>query len=157
MNFVTKKLDDYTPVKYSNGKYIVSWGLVDNGNGTGSWRYFITNKKPSVAQIKDEIKSYINQEVRKSIETDFYWNGMNVSLTIENQANYKLLFEITNLQNGENLPETIKLKANGETVYYEITSLDEFKEFIILMNKHIRTCLQKANDLKDSIDYTQYE
>ena len=44
MNFVTKKLDDYTPVKYSNGKYIVSWGLVDNGNGTGSWKYFITNK-----------------------------------------------------------------------------------------------------------------
>lgn len=157
MNFVTDNIDKYTPIKEVKGKYIVSWGLTNNNNNTYSWYYYSTNKKPTPATIKDNIETYINDNVKNSIINNFTWNGMKVNLSIENQIDYKLLFDITMLQDGDNLPETLKLKQGKETIYYNIESIDEFKDFMISINKHIRKCLQQGRDLKESIDYTQYE
>lgn len=157
MNFVTNNIDQYTPIKKVNGKYVISWGLKELGNNQGQWYYFILDKKPTKEIIKQHINQYINENVRKSIENNFIWNNLKVSLTIEDQIDINLLFNITNLQNGENLPETIKLKQGKETIYYNIETLDEFKDLLICMNKHIRKCLNQSNELKDSIDYKQYE
>ena len=157
MNFVTDKIDNYVPIKFANGKYIISWGLEKNKDGSYSWKYFFATKKPTPAEIKNILDAYINDNTKNSIINNFYWNGMHVYLSIENQIDYKLLFDITTLCGGENLPEKIKFNINGETIYYEFETLDEFTSFMIAMNKHIRTCLAKGNELKDSIDYTQYE
>lgn len=156
MNFVTDNIDKYTPIKKVNGKYIVSWGLTKNNNDTYTWKYYITNRKPTPETIKEEINTYINENVKKSIINDFTWNGMKVYLSLENQIDYKLLFDITLLQDGTNLPEVIKLKQGKETVHYSIESVEEFKDFMLSMNRHIRECLKQGRELKESIDYSEY-
>ena len=157
MNYTTGNIDQYTPISKKNNKYIVNWGLKDNGNSTGEWYYFIEDKKPSRYQIEQKIKEYVNDLIKDSIQNKFRWNGMKIDLAIEDQLDLSLLFNITLLQDGENLPETIKVKQNGETIYYQIETLDEFKDLIVAMNKHIRNCLKQSHELKDSIDYSLYE
>lgn len=71
MNFVTDNIDKYTPIKKVNGKYIVSWGLTKNNNDTYTWKYYITDRKPTPETIKEEINTYINENVKKSIINDF--------------------------------------------------------------------------------------
>ena len=157
MNYTTGNIDQYTPISKKNNKYIVNWGLKDKGNGIGEWYYFIEDKKPSKYLIEQKIKEYVNSVIKESIQNKFRWNGMKIDLSIEDQLDLSLLFNITMLQDGENLPEQIKVKQNGETIYYQIDSLDEFKDLIIEMNKHIRNCLKQSHELKDSIDYSQYD
>jgi len=160
MNINIGKLSQFKTINYVNNKYIVSWGLEKVNNNpeddTYKWYYFILTHKPSIVEIKDTINAYINELVKKSITENFIWSGMKIKLSIENQIDYKLLFDITMLQNGENLPEKLKFKSNGETIYYEIDNIDEFKDFIIQMNNHIRNCVKIGYDMKESIHYEEY-
>jgi len=157
MNINIGKLSDYKPVNFVNNKYVISWGLEKIDEDSYKWKYFLVDQKPTVYQVKDIINKYVNEEVKKSIETQFYWNSMNIKLSMENQIDYKLLFDVTMLQEGANLPEKLKFKVNGENIYYEIDSLEEFKDFIIAMNKHIRKCVQIGYNIKESINYEEYK
>lgn len=160
MNINIGKLSQFKTINYVNNKYIVSWGLEKVNNNpeddTYKWYYFILTHKPSIVEIKEIINAYINELIKKSITENFIWNGMKIKLSIENQIDYKLLFDITMLQNGENLPEKLKFKSNGEIIYYEIDNIDEFKDFIIQMNNHIRNCVKIGYDMKESIHYEEY-
>jgi hypothetical protein len=160
MNINIGKLSKFKTINYVNNKYVVSWGLEKANNDpeddTYKWKYFILDHKPSIPEIQEIINNNINEQVRKSIENNFYWNGMKIKLSIENQIDYKLLFDTTVLLNGTNLPEKVKFKANGENIYYEIDSLDEFKDLIINMNNHIRNCVKIGYNLKESINYEEY-
>ena len=150
------KIEDYKPIKFINGKYVISWGLVNYGENAAEWYYFIKDYKPSISDIKSEIESYINECTKNNIINNFKWNNMVISLTVEDQLNYKLLFDVTMLRNGDNLPETVKFKYKNKNVFYTFESLDEMKEFIICMNNHIRNCILQGNELKESIDYSIY-
>lgn len=157
MNIQTGKLNDFKPINYINNKYVISWGLEQLDENSYKWKYFIMNKKPTLVDIKNEINSYVNEKTRKAIETQFYWNDMNIKLTLENQIDYKLLFDTTMLQDGSNLPEKLKFKVKNENIYYEIESIEEFKDFIIKMNNHIRYCIQVGYNIKESINYEEYK
>jgi len=157
MNIKQGNLNEFKPINYINNKYIISWGLKEIGNDTYEWKYFIIDKKPSVGYIKNTITGYVNEMTKKLIENGFYWNKMNIKLTLENQIDYKLLFDTTMLLDGSNLPEKIKFKVNGENIYYEIESIEEFKDFIIKMNNHIRNCVKTGYDIKESINYDEYK
>lgn len=156
MNIRNGKLNEYKPIKFINNKYVVSWGLEKITEDQYKWYYFVTTKKPSITDIKKTIETYINSITKNLIENEFYWNNMKIKLTIENQIDYKLLFDVTTLQNGANLPEKVKFKVNNETLYYEIESIDEFKDFIITMTNYIRVCVNNSRDLKESINYSEY-
>ena len=157
MNIKFGKLNEYKPIKFINNKYVISWGLEKVNDDSYKWKYFVSNNKISKNEIKDIINAYVNSEVKKSIENKFEWNSMHIYLSLENQIDYKLLFDVTMLQNGKNLPETIKFKVNGENIFYEIESIEEFKDFIIKMNNHIRTCIKIGNNIKESINYVDYQ
>ena len=160
MNITSGKLSQFKAINYVNNKYVVNWGLEkandDPKDDTYKWNYFILDHKPFIPEIKDIINGDINTKVRKSIENNFYWNGMKIKLSLENQIDYKLLFDVTMLQDGSNLPEKLKFKVNGETIYYDIESLEEFKDFIINMNNHIRNCIKIGYKMKESINYEEY-
>lgn len=150
------KIEDYKPIKFVNGKYIISWGL-SNSNEAPKWYYFIKDYKPSLSDIKKEIESYINETTKNSIIKDFRWNNMSIDLKIEDQLNYKLLFDISMLENGNNLPQSVKFKYKDQNIMYTFESLDEMKDFIISMNNHIRKYLLKGDELKESINYNDYQ
>lgn len=160
MNITTGKLNQFKAINYVNNKYVVNWGLEKANNDpeddTYKWNYFILDHKPYIPEIKDIINSEINDRVKKTIENNFFWNGMKIKLTLENQIDYKLLFDVTMLQEGANLPEKLKFKVNGENIYYDMDSLDEFKDFIINMNNHIRNCIKVGYNAKESINYEEY-
>lgn len=160
MNINIGKLNQFKTINYVNNKYVISWGLEkmnDNPeDDTYKWNYFILDHKPAIPEIKDIINNYINEKIKKSIEENYYWNNMRIKLSLENQIDYKLLFDTTILQEGANLPEKLKFKINGENIYYEIESIDEFKDFIINMNNHIRNCVKIGYNMKESINYEEY-
>lgn len=159
MEITSGKLDKYIPIKKVNNKYVVSWGLnqIDQSNDLWQWYYFVVNHKPSINEIKTNIETFINEQTKNIIFNHFKWNDMKIYLSLENQIDYKLLFDATMIQDGKNLPEVLKFKINDENVYYEITSIDEFKDFILSINEHIRKSLKYGNDLKDSIEYYDYK
>ena len=137
-------------------KYIISWGLRNIGGDNYQWNYEIFDTQPSLDIIKKTITNYINLETKYNIENRFRWNGMSINLTIENQIDYKLLFDTTLLLDGTNLPEKIKFKINNENIYYEFETIDDMKDFIISMNNHIRKYLEIGNKMKDEIKYDDY-
>ena len=81
---------------------------------------------------------------------------MSIYLSIENQIDYKLLFDTTTLLEGSNLPTKVKFKINGESIYYNFETIEDMKDFIISMNNHIRKCLEVGNEAKDEINYNDY-
>lgn len=156
MNIQQGKLENYKPIKFIKNKYIISWGLEKIDENQYKWYYFILNNKPSINDIKKTINNYVNNVTKNNIENYFYWNDMHIKLTIEDQMDYKLLFDVTMLQDGANLPEKIKFKVNNENIYYEIDSIEEFKDFIIKMTNHIRKCVNNSRNIKESVDYSKF-
>lgn len=156
MQITIGNINEYKPIKFINNKYVINWGLNNVNNENGQWYYFITDKKPSVYEIKTVIESFINQETNNNIINHFKWNDMKIDLTLEDQMNYKLLFDISLLNDGSNLPEQVKFKINGKTVFYSFETLDDIKSFITEMYNHIRNCILQGNNLKESINYDDY-
>ena len=150
------KLNQYKPLKYTNNSYIVSWGLSNHGADLYSWNYEKLQYKPSINDIKRIINNYYNNIIKNNIENNFIWNNMNIKLTLENQIDYKLLFDTTMLLDGTNLPEKVKFKNGNENIYYSFEDIDDMKNFIIAMNEHIRMNLNIGYDLKESVNYNDY-
>ena len=153
----TGSLNKYKLINKVNDKYILCWNLKKIGNNIYNWNYEILNNKPTIKEVKNIIESFYNNIIKNNIQNKFKWNGMNITLTIENQIDYKLLFDTTILLNGTNLPEKIKFKINNESIYYSFETLDDFKDFIICMNNHIRNELSNGYKIKESIDYEEYK
>jgi len=158
MNKAIGYKNQFKPLVYNDksNKYIVSWGLKDIGGNKYQWNYEILKNKPSLDIIKKIITKYINNQTKNCIENKFRWNDMSIKLSIENQIDYKLLFDTTILLNGGNLPEKIKFKINGENIYYTFENIDDMKDFIIAMNNHIRKCLEIGNKAKEEINFDDY-
>lgn len=158
MNITNGSKNQFKPLIYNDksNKYIVSWGLKNIGDDNYQWYYEIFNQKPSLDTIKNTITGYINQQTKSNIENRFRWNDMSINLTLENQIDYKLLFDTTMLLDGLNLPEKIKFKINGKNIYYSFETIDDMKDFIISMNNHIRKCLEVGNKMKEEINYDNY-
>ena len=153
----TGKLKDYKPIKYINNNYILSWGLTKHGGDLYTWNYTILPLKPSIEEVKNIINSYYNKITKNNIEKNFKWNEMNISLSLENQIDYKLLYDTTVLLKGTNLPEKVKFKIGKENIYYSFETIEDMKEFIIAMNEHIRKYLNKGYEMKESVNYEEYE
>ena len=158
MNKITGYKNQFKPLVYNDksNKYIVSWGLKNIGGDNYQWNYEVLNNKPSLNTIKNVITKYINQQTKNCIENRFRWNNMSIKLSLENQIDYKLLFDTTLLLDGSNLPEKVKFKINGENIYYIFETIDDMKDFIIVMNNHIRKCLEVGNKMKEEINYNDY-
>jgi hypothetical protein len=158
MNTKIGSLNEFKPIIYNDKskKYIISWGLKNVGDENYQWNYEIVKNKPSLNDIKNIINTAINKQTRYCIENKFRWNNMAIGLTIENQIDYKLLFDTTILLNGSNLPEKAKFKANNETIYYSFETVEDMKDFMIALNNHIRACLNAGYKAKDAINYDDY-
>lgn len=157
VNNKTGNINDFKPiVKINDNKYVISWGLSNAYEDIYNWNYFTLDYKPSIKQLKDIIETYINENTKYSIVNNFYWNGMQIYLSVEKQLNYKLLYEITKIKNGDNLPVSLKFSINRTPYYYTFETISDLEDFIINMYEHISQCLMKGNSIKESIDYDLY-
>jgi len=160
MNIIieTGKKEEFYPIKkIKDSLYKISWDLKNIGGSEYSWKYCTMNYIPSINNIKKIIEDDINKYIQNSIINKFYWNDMKVNLEIDNQIDYKLLYDSSIILDGENLPEIVKFKKNNEDIYYEFTSLEDLQDFILCMNEHIRKYIKLGYEKKNAVNYLDYK
>lgn len=142
---------DYTPIM----KTTTNGGVVETP--LSSWEEHTFNHIPTLKEIQTVILDYYNNQINNEIYNDCTWNGMNIWLSIENQLNFKVMYDLTHQTNGLNLPVTLKLSGTDKPVYYEFTTIEEVSDFYLTTIKFIQDTLQKGRLKKDSIKWSVFD
>ena len=142
-------------------RYRVRWDMQpysDEEMGDGvSFMEAKFGHRPTIAEIKDIILSWMNEQIDERIISGFTWNGMQVWLSSENQFNYKAAYDIAVQTEGANLPIVFKFGTNEHPVYHEFSTVDELTDFYIKAMAHINAQLLAGCKEKDSYDWSDYE
>lgn len=158
----------YKPIKMiSQNNVIIMWDyksiVKTNDKGDyiesplGVWQEHKFNHIPSLNEIKEVIFEYYNNITENEIVTGFYWNDIPVWLSMENQFNYKSVYDLTIQTNGKNLPIKFKFGDNNNVIYYTFENIEDFTDFYFNMINHIKKCIEKGWEKKDSINWDFYD
>jgi hypothetical protein len=109
--------------------------------------------KPSLQEIQDLIYSYYNKQTENKIINDFEWNNKEFYLSKENQINYQMYHNAI-LSGSMRFPLRVKLKDNS---YMEFNTNGLYEDFYSNILRHINKCLQEGWNLKDNINWKEYE
>ena len=97
--------------------------------------------KPTMEEeIEDSIKM-INEETDERILNDFVWNGNEFYLSLENQFNFKNLYDLREMKE---YPITIKTKTGFTT----LNDVHDVEEFYLSGVKFIEECLKEGWERK---------
>lgn len=138
-------------------RYLVSWRKdTTDTNNIVTFVGEIFKHKPSIKEIKEVINNYYNKLFQEKIIQGFKWKDYDIGLSIENQINYKSLYDL--IENKSLVkPPTIRVYKEDEATYYQFESLQEFKDFYVAMIDHIKSVLESCWLTKDNINYKEYE
>lgn len=136
-------------------KWMVLWNEQNEGDST-SYQAEIFTHKPTITEIKDTILDWYNKKIDQEILTGFVWKGIPVWLSMENQFNYKVAYDLAVQTNGQLLP-TFKFGTTESPVYHKFESLEELKSFYISAMSYVTDTLATGWQAKDKIDWTVYE
>ena len=152
------KLNDYVyKISWDPQNYIVHMSNKDITTSSHcTYVYEIVNFKPSLDYIKNLIIDYYNKQVDEKILTGFIWRDMPVWLSSENEFNYKAAYDLAVQTNGATLPIKFKFGDTLNPIYYEFTTLEDFRDFYTSAIQYINNCLSEGWQKKDSIDWDQY-
>lgn len=141
--------------------WMVLWGKnsegLDRGEEVISYLSETVDHKPTLEEVKSIITNWYNSIVDQEILTGYTWQGIPVWLSLENQVNYKAIYDLSLQNNDELLPVTIKLGTTDNTIYYTFDDIDTLKEFYIGAVKHIQSALAKGWEVKKEIDWSIYK
>ena len=115
------------------------------------------NSRPSVEEIKTLIIQHYNTLCDEEIISGFRFENVPLSLSAENQFNYKAAFDLAVQTAGKNLPVTFKFGTATEPIYRKFSTLDDLKSFFAAAMDYINKTLLKYWRLKDSINWKDYE
>lgn len=152
---------DYKPVYKVGKNYAVCFNntsIMSKGHNDRicMYNYIVFDSKPSLVEIKEAFEEMFNKSTENMITNNFVYDGNNISLTKENQMNYKAAYDLAMQTNGANLPYKIKASKNGVRNYIIFENTVEFTQFYVAMNKFINKCLEDGWAAKDAIDYSVY-
>lgn len=143
--------------------WIVLWNEVKGEFNEELEQYYLSSfsfeefdHKPTIAEVKETIISWYNEQINSDIQGNFTWNNMPVWLSIENQLNYKTAYDLATYTSGKILP-TFKFGTSENPIYYTFEDLDTLKDFYTQMASFVAETLSKGWKEKDSIDWTIYE
>lgn len=91
--------------------------------------------------LRDEL---INQETDAKILNDFVWNGNEFYLTMENQFNFKNLYDLREMKS---YPVTIKTK----TGFIELQNKEEVADFYLAGVNFVEKCIKDGWAQKEKI------
>jgi len=120
--------------------------------------HYLFNKeykgKPTQETVTNDVLNELNSECEKEITEGFKYNEYSVWLSLENQQNYKMLYDY--LKNGGTEQTKVKLyDAQGNGVYMEF-DVKEYQPFYFAIIEHINATLSKYWDIKDNIVLQEY-
>ena len=122
----TKKITKYTNVE----KDILEAG----------YSVYVTPKLSVETLVKRSIET-INRETDERILNDFVWNGNEIYLSMENQFNFKNLYD---LRERKEYPVTIKTKTGFTT----LNDVREVEEFYLEGVRFVEGCLKEGWERK---------
>lgn len=97
---------------------------------------YVAPKQPLSVLIEQSDEA-INAETDMKILNDFMWNGNEFYLSIENQFNFKNLYDLRNMKE---YPVTIKTKNGFTTLENE----KQVEEFYLEGVRFVETCIQEG-------------
>jgi hypothetical protein len=143
-------------------KYRVRWDIQPyfNANGENMGVSFVEKEflyKPTIAEVKDTILGWINEQTDNRIISGFVWQDMAVWLSSENQFNYKAAYDLAFQTNGASLPTVFKFGTTEEPIYHKFDTVEELSDFYIKAMKYINEQLAIGWYAKDNFDWSEYE
>lgn len=152
----------YTPLREETTRIVARYGKeqYDDKNSTWYEVYFNKNQYPVVTleDIKEAILADIDECTKEAIIGSFMWNEKPVWLSLENQSNFATA-EHRAATTGDNLPykEKIGEQEDGSPVYHTFETAAELTAFWNACQDHIDAYRRAGWELKDSIDWSDYE
>ena len=149
-------------INYKINKYRIRWDFktLYNEKGDEIGVTFMEDEiahKPTLDEIKSIVINGINKQIDDEILTGFKWKDMGIWLSLENQWNYKAVYDLSVQTNGNNLPVIFKFENNNEPIYYQFDTLEEISDFYFKMMNFINTTLLTGWRKKDSINWELYQ
>lgn len=128
----------------------------DEDNEMGyNWRTSFDHQ-PTIEEVKETITTQISANTQKAIIEGYEWNGMQVWLSPENQANYTLAYNMAKNGDLEDMP-TVKLGSDDTPVYYTFKDSEELTAFVTGMQQHIQECLNASWTERMEMDWSVFE
>lgn len=138
------------------------FGFGEDEQGKYQWRQ-VFNFRPPFDYIKELILATINKDVDEKILSGFVWtagNGTkyNVWLSMENQQNYKAIYDLAVQLGGQGvLPVTFKFGTTDSPTYHTFETLEELGAFYMQSVQFIQATYQWGWQEKDNIDWSNYD
>ena len=111
----------------------------------GYEEYIQTPYKPTMEEEIENSIRLINEETDERILNDFVWNGNEFYLSIENQFNFKNLFDLREMKE---YPITIKTKTGFTT----LNDVHDVEEFYLAGVEFIENCLKECWERKSDAE-----
>jgi len=151
---------EYTPLIEQVNPYHQLWKvrvkLDPNEDGTIEYMEEDFDHIPTENEIKEYVIAHYNAMCNDVIQSGLKFNDETVWLSLENQQNYKMIYDYAML-NDDIFPIRIKLGEVLNPVYHEFETVEEIKGFYNSIIKHINDTLCEYWVIKDSIDWSNYE
>lgn len=144
-------------------KYRVRWDVKDETDpetGSVTGVSFLEEEflhKPSLKEVKETVIAGYNAAIDERIKSGYYWEGVPVWLSTENQFNYKAAYDLAVQTEGASLPVTFKFGTDGTPVYHTFETLDDLKAFYEGALGYVSETLAEGWAEKDAIDWSGYE
>ena len=107
----------------------------------GYEEYIQTPYKPTMEEEIENSIRLINEETDEKILNNFVWNGNEFYLSLENQFNFKNLYDLRNIKE---YPITIKTKTGFTT----LNNVHDVEEFYLAGVKFVEECLKECWERK---------
>ncbi len=146
--------------KIGKNRYQVFYGLDENGV---SKLARVVEYKPTLDEIKEMVLEEINREIDEAILSGFVWTSFagddyKVWLSLENQTNYKAIYDLAVQMGGQGvLPVTFKFGTVDSPTYHTFETIEELQSFYLQAIQFIQATYQRGWVEKDSVDWSCYE
>ena len=160
MSKVYGLISEFTPYRADYSRKIYAFGMevIDTIHATWYEVYIYKkiNRNPEIEDIHNLIVEGINEMTIEKIRNGFTWDDKPVYLSDANQRNFVSLVQSASQQT---FPLRFKIGEESDTtpVYHTFTNAEELNAFYVAMVNHITSCLEAGWELKDSVDYSQWE
>ena len=110
-------------------------------HGYEEYIFIPTPYKPTMEEELEKSVETINKETDERILNDFVWNGNEFYLSLENQFNFKNLYDLREMKE---YPITIKTKTGFTT----LNDVHDVEEFYLAGVEFIENCLKECWERK---------
>lgn len=136
-------------------KWELIYGYGTDGESSWNWRKRYLMRKPSMDEIKEEVRSTIDAETRDKIVNRFVFNGVKIYLSDEKQRNYAAIQSNTDIT----FPLTLKVNEEEDAtpVYYTFATREDFDKFSKEASAYILNTIMDGWKEKDAVDWSKFE